>query len=79
MVLTTNNDPTQRFTFEDARKLKEECDRTYTYSECGWFCVAGYKGDRRLVHAHCNSREEFDRMTSDKPFLDDDESYGPRR
>lgn len=59
MVLTVNNDPTRPLSPQDYRTLREECDNVFTYSEAGWFCVAGYKGDRRLVHGHCNSAAEY--------------------
>lgn len=59
-ILTGNNDPTRKFSGNDADLLRSECDDIRTYTECGWFCVVGYKGDKRLVHAHCNSREEYE-------------------
>jgi hypothetical protein len=40
--------------------LRNECDDVKTFNECGWFCVVGYKGNKRLVYAHCNSLEEYE-------------------
>ena len=59
-ILTVNNDPTQRFSSKHVDLLRNQCDDVRTYMECGWFCVIGYKGDKRLVHAHCNNREEYE-------------------
>ncbi len=62
MILTTNNDPSVRFDVALARVLTEQCDDVKAYSEAGWFCVIGYKGQKRLVHAHCGSRDEYERI-----------------
>lgn len=77
MILIANNDPSERFTHAHAERLKE-CDDVRTYTECCWFCVLGYKSHERVVHAHCNSREEFEMMTSDPsmPCDRDSELYG---
>lgn len=59
-ILTTNNDPTRRLSSKHVDLLRNQCDDVRTYMECGWFCVVGYKGDKRLVHAPCNNREEYE-------------------
>jgi hypothetical protein len=60
MLLTPNNDPTEKFSSRHVSLLRDECDDIKTYRECGWFCVLGYKGEKRLVHAHCNSEEDYE-------------------
>lgn len=65
-ILAFNNDTTRRGTMADIALLKE-CDDVRTYRECGWFCVAGWKDDKRLVHAHFNSEEEYRAMRSPVP------------
>lgn len=62
MLMTVNNDPSRKLSSEDCRLLKESCDDVRTYREAGWFCVLGYKGDKRLVHAHCNSEKDYETM-----------------
>lgn len=62
MVLISNNDPSERFGARHIKTLKEECDDIRTFRECGWFCILGYRGRDRLVHAHCDSREEYEAM-----------------
>lgn len=59
-IITYNNDPSEKFTAAHARLLRTECDDVKTYMECGWFCVLGYKGSKRLVHAHCNSQQDYE-------------------
>lgn len=77
MILTVNNDPSSRLTSEMVRLLKEECDDVTPYEEAGWFCVIGYKGDRRLVNAHCDSREQYEVMMGiRKPDVDPRYSWG---
>lgn len=56
-MLVANNDPTSRFEGRHVETLAE-CDRVVTYEECGWFCVLGYKGGERVVHAHANRAED---------------------
>lgn len=60
MVLTTSNDTSQRLNHSHVSLLRNKCDDVKTFSECGWFCVVGYKGNTRLVYAHCNSLEEYE-------------------
>lgn len=60
MLLTTSNDTSQRLNHSHVSLLRNECDDVKTFSECGWFCVVGYKGNKRLVYAHCNSLEEYE-------------------
>ena len=65
-MIISNNDPTERFSAEHAKILndREKCDDWRTYSECGWHCVVGYFKGRRVVHAHCESADQFNRMMS---------------
>lgn len=60
MLLTTSNDTSERLNRNHVSLLRNECDDVKTFSECGWFCVVGYKGSKRLVYAHCNSFEEYE-------------------
>lgn len=62
MILTVNNDPSKKLDAPMVLILKEQCDDISTFSECGWFCVLGYRGKDRLVNAHCNSRDEYETM-----------------
>ncbi|GHB33678.1 hypothetical protein GCM10007094_23090 [Pseudovibrio japonicus] len=62
MVVIRSNNSQMLFTAEDAQKLKNECDRSRTFTECGYFCVMGWKGRELLVNAFSNSREEYDRI-----------------
>ncbi|RWL22522.1 MAG: hypothetical protein EOR63_32305 [Mesorhizobium sp.] len=59
MLVTFNNDPTKLFKQSDL-KLLAECDDVRPYQECGWYCVAGYKGQRRVVHAHFSSKDDYE-------------------
>lgn len=74
-LLVANNDTTSQGTREDIVLLKT-CDDVITYFECGWFCVTGWKDEKRLVHAHFNSEEEYRRMVNPRPF--DADAGGPR-
>lgn len=72
MLLTVNNDSTNRPGPDFVKKLSE-CDDALEYSECGWFCVTGWRivdGVRhRHVHVHFNSREEYQNMV--EPRIDE--------
>jgi hypothetical protein len=60
-LIIANNDPTERGTAKHIEMLKQ-CDDVTTYTECGWFCVLGYKGDKRIVHVHFNNQAEYDEL-----------------
>ncbi|NTF17464.1 hypothetical protein G6L37_03455 [Agrobacterium rubi] len=60
MILTTSYDSSKKLNREHVKLLREKCDDINTFSECGWFCVAGYRGTQRLVYAHCNSQAEYE-------------------
>lgn len=60
MLITTSNDPSESLKPSHVALLREECDDVKTFSECGWFCVVGYKGTNRLVYAHCDSRKDYE-------------------
>ncbi len=60
MLLTTSNDTSERLNRSHVSLLRNECDDVKTFTECGWFCVTGYKGSKRLVYAHCNNFEEYE-------------------
>jgi hypothetical protein len=60
MLITTSNDTSERLNHSHVSLLRNECDDVKTFTECGWFCVTGYKGNKRLVYAHCNSFEEYE-------------------
>lgn len=79
MIVTRSNDPATRLTVEDCRLVMEECDSVTTYMEAGWFCVLGYKGDRRLVNAYCGSEAEYLRMSGNLPEAPDTCMYGSNR
>ncbi len=57
MLITANNDPSQRLQAGDI-ELLAECERVHAYPECGYYCVIGHKDGRRVVHAHAHSRDE---------------------
>jgi len=61
VILIKNNDPTTKGSAATIAALAE-CDDVHRYTECGFFCVLGYKGNRRVVHAHFNSEEEYNRL-----------------
>jgi len=63
MILTVNNDPSERLTPDHVRLLAE-CDDARAYTECGWFCLLGWKSSNRIVHAHANSAEDFHRLAA---------------
>jgi hypothetical protein len=60
MLITTSNDTSERLNHSHVSLLRNECDDVKTFTECGWFCVTGYKGNKRLVYAHCNNFEEYE-------------------
>jgi hypothetical protein len=60
MLITTSNDTSERLKQSHVSLLRNECDDVKTFTECGWFCVIGYKGDKRLVYAHCNSSKDYE-------------------
>lgn len=67
-LIVANNDPTQRGTPQHIQLLKE-CDDVRTYTECGWFCVLGYKDGKRIVHAHWNNEDAYrDMRDPDRRF-----------
>lgn len=39
-------------------KLKAS-DEVVTYSECGWFCAAGFTGGRKVVAMHFDSEDDY--------------------
>lgn len=69
MLLVVNNDSTSRPGSDFVKKLAE-CDDVSEYTECGWFCVTGWRivnGERiRHVHTHFNSREEYQNLVEPK-------------
>lgn len=69
-LLVANNDSTKQGTHADIELIKTR-DDFITYSECGWFCVTGWKNDRRIVHAHFHSEEEYRRMVNPRSFKAD--------
>ena len=60
MILTHASEQTRSLTSEQVKLLRTECDDVIARMEAGWLIVIGYKGDKRLVLAHCNSREEYE-------------------
>jgi hypothetical protein len=60
MILTTASEQTKSLTSEQVKLLRAECDDVTARMEAGWLIVIGYKGDKRLVLAHCNSQEEYE-------------------
>jgi hypothetical protein len=37
-------------------------DSVSTFTECGWFCILAFKNSVRVLYAHCDSREDYERM-----------------
>lgn len=64
MILTTAGEQTKRLTSEQVKLLRNECDDVTARIEAGWLIVIGYKGDQRLVLAHCDSQEDYDTKMS---------------
>lgn len=60
MILTTASEQTKRLTSEQIKLLRNECDDVIARTEAGWLIVIGYKGDKRLVLAHCDSQEDYE-------------------
>lgn len=60
MILTHASEQTKGLTSEQVKLLRNECDDVTARMEAGWLIVVGYKGDKRLVLAHCNSQEEYE-------------------
>lgn len=60
MILTTASEQTKRLTSEQVKLLRNECDDVTARMEAGWLIVIGYKGDKRLVLAHCDSQEDYE-------------------
>lgn len=60
MLITSANEQTKKLTSEQVKLLRDECDDVTARMEAGWLIVISYKGDKRLVLAHCNSQEEYD-------------------
>jgi len=59
-ILTAASDRSQRLEHHHISILAE-CDEVFTFSECGWDLVTGYKGGRRLAYCHF-SGDAFQRM-----------------
>lgn len=62
MILTSSPQSvadSRNFSAHDHIPRLAECDRVVTYSECGYFCVAGYRNGDRAVHAHMSHADEF--------------------
>ncbi|TLX15874.1 hypothetical protein [Rhizobium sp. MHM7A] len=60
MILTTASEQTKRLTDEQVKLLRDECDDVTARMEAGWLIVIGYKGDKRLVLAHCDSQQDYE-------------------
>jgi hypothetical protein len=74
MIITSSNDSSERLSAKHVDLLRNQCDDVRTFTECGWFCILGYRGRDRLVYAHCNSREEYEKQIG----LLRDSAYGYR-
>lgn len=61
LTATNVNDSTKKLNSDMVRILKQDDVEIRTYSECGYFCIMGWKGDKLVVHAHCNDYEEYGR------------------
>ena len=59
MLLVANNDPSNKPKTND-QELLAQCDDVTLYKECGWYCLIGYKGQKRLLNLHFNSERERD-------------------
>jgi len=60
MIVTTASEQTMRLTSEQVKLLRNECDDVTARMEAGWLIVIGYKGDKRVVLAHCDSQEDYE-------------------
>jgi hypothetical protein len=60
MIITTVSEDTKRLTSEQVKLLRNECDDVTARMEAGWLIVVGYKGDKRLVLAHCDSQQDYE-------------------
>jgi len=78
MLLTQSTGPSERFTSAHVDRLIE-CDDLHGYSECGWYNVAGYKGEHRnrVIHVHANSFEDVRNAFARKGYLFDGSNLHP--
>jgi hypothetical protein len=60
MILNSASEQTKTLTSEQVKLLRTECDDVSARMEAGWLIVTGYKGDKRLVLAHCDSQEQYE-------------------
>jgi len=74
MLLVVNNDSTRRVRNGDS-ELLAKCDDVSYYKECGWYCLAGWQGKKRLLHLHFDSAEEREWFADPKGAA---ERYGGR-
>jgi len=60
MILVSSNVQSEKFNNSHVERFAE-CDEVYGYSECGWYNLAGYRGEHRtrVLHCHAGSFEEM--------------------
>lgn len=63
MLMTPTTSTSIPFTRDIANALKE-CDRVSTFGEAGYYLVAGYKDERRVVYAHFADKAAYDSYCS---------------
>lgn len=66
MLMTPTASTSIPFTSDVANALKG-CDRVSTFSEAGYYLVAGYKDERRVVYAHFADKAAYDSYCGREP------------
>jgi len=69
MLLVANNDSTRQARHGD-REILAQCDDVSYYKECGWYCLTGWQGKKRVLHLHFNSAEDRDWFVDPKAEME---------